>query len=610
MRRQLCSMQTQLAIAAARRLQAAARGFLVRHEASGKALQHMLVDLERHADIHTQHEGEDMVQHNRRVLELHPPPRLASRHTLLAVKTTTPGNVLHQSTWSLQFSKLQDMLLDQGRHMVSFEIGDGHAVALTDLGQVYTYGRNDQGQCGATISRSMGDAKGSCPRPILVHPRWFQGAKIASIATGEDHTVALTDAGVVFTWGGNQFGQLGLGHFQRSLAPQQVTRAVGVLRLRRVTSVASGSFHSIALLETGSILAWGTTTNPASTDEAMSSSATQPAIPKLVKAAADAPVKFKTIACGSSFSVAICDRGQLYSWGHDSASVGALGLGESIVHRSSPTRLPIGTLDGRESNNSGVPSFNQVRCGVHHAAAVTTCGTRVFVWGSNRHGQLGVPANQRGRWSGVRLRCIENMGAVLDVLVGSYSTAVVVSTKKGRHAVYAWGEVGQVSVLEFDKFDVSISSSPLSPDRPKSPTSQFMNDGRVLLLDGSNSRRQTSADAVPPKVACSWSARTCVYWTTLATGKSYHKRSRKRSEAVCRPPLVSSTPAEIVRSPEYAEVSSASSNKASSVVEVLAFESCCGGATTRTNTKSSVTHAEGFDQARHSNVDTNEQQKW
>ncbi|RHY80887.1 hypothetical protein DYB31_013303 [Aphanomyces astaci] len=171
----------------------------------------------------------------------------------------------------------------------------------------------------------------------------------------------------------------------------------------------------------------------------MSSSATQPAIPKLVKAAADAPVKFKTIACGSSFSVAICDR--------------------YVAHR--------------------------------------------------------------GRWSGVRLRCIENMGVVLDVLVGSYSTAVVVSTKKGRHAVYAWGEVGQVSVLEFDKFDVSISSSPLSPDRPKSPTSQFMNDGRVLLLDGSY-----------------------------------------------------------------------------------------GGATARTNTKSSVTHAEGFDQARHSNVDTNEQQKW
>ncbi|ETV94865.1 hypothetical protein, variant [Aphanomyces invadans] len=296
MRHMHVRIRTRQAAAAAGSIQAAARGFLVRHEASEDALQHILGNLEQATAVEMGLELVEMVQHNRRVIDLRPPPR-ASRHTILALHTRPGDAKRHRhSTWSAQFSALQDMLVERGRTLAAFDIGESHAAALTDLGHVYTYGWNDRGQLG---TRTV-DSK---PRfhPKGIPPSFFHNAVIAAIATGEDHTVALTDAGIVYTWGGNRFGQLGLGHFQTCHAPQRVTNAVGVMgpHLRKAIAIATGSYHSLALVETGSIMAWGATTP----DEAMS---TQTALPKLLKA--DPPAKFTALACGTSFSVAVCER--------------------------------------------------------------------------------------------------------------------------------------------------------------------------------------------------------------------------------------------------------------------------------------------------------------
>jgi alpha-tubulin suppressor-like RCC1 family protein len=63
-------------------------------------------------------------------------------------------------------------------------------------------------------------------------------ARAQQAAAGESHTVVLTDGGVVWAWGTNANGQLGLGHTTSKTLPTEVTslaraRATVIPRKRR-----------------------------------------------------------------------------------------------------------------------------------------------------------------------------------------------------------------------------------------------------------------------------------------------------------------------------------------------------------------------------------------
>ena len=77
------------------------------------------------------------------------------------------------------------------------------------------------------------------------------GLRVAQVAAGKQHSLALTEAGV-YAWGDNRFGQLGVGKAaSRSSTPRLVPG------LARVVGVAAGQFHSLARDAEGRLLAWG-----------------------------------------------------------------------------------------------------------------------------------------------------------------------------------------------------------------------------------------------------------------------------------------------------------------------------------------------------------------
>eukprot|EP00300_Choanocystis_sp_HF-7_P005127 c13899_g1_i2.p2 GENE.c13899_g1_i2~~c13899_g1_i2.p2 ORF type:complete len:213 (-),score=48.85 c13899_g1_i2:70-708(-) len=82
--------------------------------------------------------------------------------------------------------------------------------------QLYGWGDNEYGQLGVG---SGGTDKNTQPitTPVVVGtlpgtptPIW-KGKPIASVAGGRSHSAAITEGGDVYTWGSNDFGQLGLG---------------------------------------------------------------------------------------------------------------------------------------------------------------------------------------------------------------------------------------------------------------------------------------------------------------------------------------------------------------------------------------------------------------
>jgi probable HAF family extracellular repeat protein len=116
-----------------------------------------------------------------------------------------------------------------------------HSMALKSDGTVWAWGDNEFGQLGnGTIINSN----------IPVQVSGLSG--VVAIATGGfGHSMALKSDGTVWTWGDNEFGQLGNGTITNSNIPVQVTG------LSNVAAIAEGFYHSLALKSDGTVRTWG-----------------------------------------------------------------------------------------------------------------------------------------------------------------------------------------------------------------------------------------------------------------------------------------------------------------------------------------------------------------
>lgn len=123
--------------------------------------------------------------------------------------------------------------------------GDGHTVALTANGTVWTWGVNDYGQ--------LGDGT-TADRPYAVRVAGLE--HVVDISAGGDTTMAYTADGTLWAWGRNDRGQLGVGDRVDSSLPRQVQLEDGVW----LTDLANGDSHSMALTTARSVYVWGDST--------------------------------------------------------------------------------------------------------------------------------------------------------------------------------------------------------------------------------------------------------------------------------------------------------------------------------------------------------------
>jgi alpha-tubulin suppressor-like RCC1 family protein len=121
--------------------------------------------------------------------------------------------------------------------------GGGHTCALTDDGGVKCWGDNSAGQLG------NGNSTDYSTLPVDVVGL---SSGVTALAAGGAHTCALTTSGGVMCWGDNSFGQLGDGTANWRLSPVEV---VGLPT--GVTAIASGNNHTCALSTSGKVQCWG-----------------------------------------------------------------------------------------------------------------------------------------------------------------------------------------------------------------------------------------------------------------------------------------------------------------------------------------------------------------
>lgn len=120
--------------------------------------------------------------------------------------------------------------------------GDYHMFAMTENG-LYAWGLNGCGQLGVG-----GEEVHS--RPTLVDS--LRGSSVQMIACGAAHSIAIVNninEGVVYVWGSNACGQLGLDTQLQEAFPTPVTQP----RLPAMVSVACGSMHTMLLTADGEV---------------------------------------------------------------------------------------------------------------------------------------------------------------------------------------------------------------------------------------------------------------------------------------------------------------------------------------------------------------------
>jgi alpha-tubulin suppressor-like RCC1 family protein len=177
-------------------------------------------------------------------------------------------------------------------------------------------------------------------------------------------TAAIKTDGTLWTWGHNNFGQLGINDSSSRSTP--VTTILGGTNWKQV-SVSNGNEQFISAIKTdGTLWSWG---NGGALGVNDTTARSTPVTTLL------GGTNWKSVACGGDHIIAIKTDGTLWTWGLNSS--GQLG-----VNNTTRRNTPVTTLLGGTNWKSLIKGYNV-------SGAIKTDGT-LWTWGLNSQGQLGV----------------------------------------------------------------------------------------------------------------------------------------------------------------------------------------------------------------------------
>jgi alpha-tubulin suppressor-like RCC1 family protein len=289
--------------------------------------------------------------------------------------------------------------------------GASHTTAIKTNGTLWSWGLNNYGQLG--VSANVGtNAVNPSPVQVGALTNWSE------TSIGYDHTTAIKTDGTLWAWGNNNLGQLGFSANAGSPVPNPSPIQIGALTNWAQFSV--GFRHTSAIKTDGTLWAWGRNNygqlgdGTSGTGANKSSPVQVPSsfTPKRIRFSPDSDWKSITVSHG------IKNSGALFAWGPN--NIGQLGDGTQVDKRSP---IQIGALT----------NWGQVAAVGNHTAAIKTDGT-LWAWGSNFFGQLGDGTSGAvfSKSSPVQIGALTNWK---QVSVGGEHTAAI----KTDGTLWAWG---------------------------------------------------------------------------------------------------------------------------------------------------------------------------
>lgn len=215
--------------------------------------------------------------------------------------------------------------------------------------------------------------------------------KITKLAAGANHVLALASNGAVFAWGSGQQNQLGRKILERTKMHSLVPTEFGLPK--KMVNVGAGAYNSFAVHNNGNVYGWGLnsygeTGIAKDIGEGGESDVHHPAVLESLKGKG----KVTTIEGGSHHTVAVTDKGELLVWGRlDGAQLGldVSKLPEEDVIKDSAGRPRILAVPTQVPNIKAV----HAAAGSDHCVAIAEDG-KVWAWGFSTTYQTGLGTDE------------------------------------------------------------------------------------------------------------------------------------------------------------------------------------------------------------------------
>ena len=271
---------------------------------------------------------------------------------------------------------------------VDVAAGDSCSFALTTEGAVYGWGtfRKNEGIMGFERDNH------TAPRPVYIDSI----KKVIQLVCGTNHVYALDKDHHVYAWGNGQQNQLGRRVTERNLIQGLQPNKIGFhdssikKHSQRITHIASGDYHGLAIAEDGHVWGWGAN-NYCETGYAKNAGADDASVlqPKIIHSLEGKGVQ--SLAGGSHHNLAITKDGQVLVWGRCDGSQTGL----------PPSQLDAETDEHKVLKNNGkakivvqptpLPDLKNIvagACGPDHSIVVDKDG-KAYSWGFSVNFQTG-----------------------------------------------------------------------------------------------------------------------------------------------------------------------------------------------------------------------------
>jgi|GEM_PF-1681507 len=252
--------------------------------------------------------------------------------------------------------------------------------------------------------------------------------EIIAVSLGEYHGFALSQNGHVYTWGHNANGKLGIENSpENENVPVDITDNFDLADDEKIIFIEAGRDNNAVITNYGRVFTFGVNSfGQLGIGEVTNSWEDTIYMPQDITDAFDLVGDYIIkVELGNDHSIALSHQGQVFVWGNN--ELGQLGTADAEL--LSPTNIT-------DNFDLGDDQVIDVDLGYNHSGILTASG-RVFVFGDNNFGQLGIggepkstnePAEITSEFSGsgdiYKLRFSHHSSAVIaenDIYVFGYN---------------------------------------------------------------------------------------------------------------------------------------------------------------------------------------------
>ena len=215
-----------------------------------------------------------------------------------------------------------------------------HNIIITKKGKIFSFGHNQCYQCGCPNLKNQESVK----NPINIS-KINNSIRAISASCGNEHSLILSDEHVVYSFGSNEDGILGIKTINKEKnininnTTNQKNSKLNTYKLNKIDfgeytnkiiEISSGTVHNLALAYDGKIFSWGSAQG-GQLGLSLKELESYPGFKNNYYISYPIPISLPDnsniikISCGEAHSLALTNEGKVYSWGF--GSNGQLGLG-------------------------------------------------------------------------------------------------------------------------------------------------------------------------------------------------------------------------------------------------------------------------------------------